>query len=158
MLIGEFNEMAALEPQDLLAFFGAAEVNRFTLSRETSSFSTFIDRHSDYQFRRKLCAAAIIAERSCLHCLGTMTGRIEFVREQIKTLPVAARLLPDMRVRSLTNFTSSARQRFFAIEIQRAPLSGAQRLVKRVMDIVLAAVALIFFSARHDPHCDCNQT
>src|ERR1700694_2469627 len=34
VLIGDFAEMAALKPQDLLAFFGAAEVNRFTLSRE----------------------------------------------------------------------------------------------------------------------------
>jgi undecaprenyl-phosphate galactose phosphotransferase/putative colanic acid biosynthesis UDP-glucose lipid carrier transferase len=32
-----------------------------------------------------------------------------------------------------------------AIEIQRAPLSGAQRLVKRIMDIVLSSLALLFF-------------
>jgi undecaprenyl-phosphate galactose phosphotransferase/putative colanic acid biosynthesis UDP-glucose lipid carrier transferase len=71
--------------------------------------------------------------------------RIELVREHIKTLPVAARLLPDMRVRSLTNFSSSARQRVMAVEIQRAPLSRAQCFVKRIMDIVLASLALIFF-------------
>ena len=34
LLIGDFDEIAALEPQDLLAFFGAAKVNRFTLGRE----------------------------------------------------------------------------------------------------------------------------
>src|SRR5580698_3829925 len=34
VLIGDFDEIAALEPRDLLAFFGVAEVNRFTLSRE----------------------------------------------------------------------------------------------------------------------------
>jgi Undecaprenyl-phosphate glucose phosphotransferase len=73
------------------------------------------------------------------------TGRIDFVREQTKTLPVSVRLLPDTRVRSLTNFTSSARQRVLAIEVQRAPLSGAQRLLKRTMDIVLAALATLFF-------------
>jgi undecaprenyl-phosphate galactose phosphotransferase/putative colanic acid biosynthesis UDP-glucose lipid carrier transferase len=70
---------------------------------------------------------------------------MEFVRDQIKTLPVAARLLPDMRVRSLTNYTSSARQRVLAIEVQRAPLSGAERFVKRLMDIFVATLALIFF-------------
>jgi exopolysaccharide biosynthesis polyprenyl glycosylphosphotransferase len=52
--------------------------------------------------------------------------------------------LPDMRVRSLTNFSSSARQRVLAIEIQRAPLSAAERFVKRVMDIVIGTIALIF--------------
>jgi undecaprenyl-phosphate galactose phosphotransferase/putative colanic acid biosynthesis UDP-glucose lipid carrier transferase len=69
---------------------------------------------------------------------------VEFVREQLKTLPVAARLLPDRRVRSLTNYTSSARQRVLAIEIQRAPLSAAERFIKRLMDIVLASLALVF--------------
>ena len=41
--------------------------------------------------------------------------------------------------------SSSARQRVLAIEIQRAPLSGAQRFVKRIMDIFVACLALIFF-------------
>jgi Undecaprenyl-phosphate glucose phosphotransferase len=70
---------------------------------------------------------------------------MEFIREHIKALPVSARLLPDIRVRSLSNYAASARQRVLAIEIQRAPLSGAERLVKRGMDIVVAAVALVFF-------------
>src|SRR3954454_12894425 len=32
VLIGDVNEIAALEPRDLMAFFGASEVSRFTLS------------------------------------------------------------------------------------------------------------------------------
>ena len=144
VLVGEFSEMAALKPQDLLAIFGAAEVNRFTLSRETdpsvrlSADVRIINSVANFA-RRHNCQEILLA------LPWNDTDRIEFVREQIKTLPVAARLLPDIRVRSLTNFTSSARQRVLAIEIQRAPLSGAQRLVKRSMDVVLAALALIFF-------------
>ena len=72
-------------------------------------------------------------------------GRLEIVRDQLKTLPIAVRLLPDKRVRSLSNFASSARQRVLAIEIQRAPLSVAERLVKRWMDLVLTALALVIF-------------
>jgi hypothetical protein len=30
VMIGDFNEIAALESRDLLAFFGAGEINRFT--------------------------------------------------------------------------------------------------------------------------------
>jgi hypothetical protein len=70
-------------------------------------------------------------------------SRLEFVRDQFKTLPIAVRLLPDKRVRSLSNFASSARPRVLAIEILRAPLSVAERLVKRWMDIVLTALALV---------------
>ena len=144
VLIGDSVEIAALEPRDLLAFFGAAEVRRFALSRDddplirastdvrvVSSVANFVRRHN--------CREILLA------LPWSDVGRIEFVRNQLKSLPVAARLLPDMRVRSLTNYTSSARQRVLAIEIQRAPLCGAQRFVKRVMDIVLASLALIFF-------------
>jgi Undecaprenyl-phosphate glucose phosphotransferase len=144
ILIGEFDEIAALGPQDLLAFSGTAEINRFILSREDdpSARSSADNRTID-------SAANFVRRNNCREILLALpwddTHRIEFVREQIKTLAVAARLLPDTRVRSLTNFASSARQRVLAIEIQRAPLSGPQRLVKRTMDVFLAALALIFF-------------
>ena len=55
------------------------------------------------------------------------------------------RLLPDLRVRSLTNLTWSGHNRTFAIEVQRAPLSGMQRFVKRGVDILVSGLALIFF-------------
>jgi Undecaprenyl-phosphate glucose phosphotransferase len=144
VLVGEFDEMAALGPKDLLALFGATEVNRFTLSREgdpTARASTDVGTINSLAIfvRRHNCREILLA------LPWSDNDRIEFVREQIKTLPVAVRLLPDMRVRSLTHFASSARQRVLAIEIQRAPLSAAQRLVKRIMDIVLATLALVFF-------------
>jgi undecaprenyl-phosphate galactose phosphotransferase/putative colanic acid biosynthesis UDP-glucose lipid carrier transferase len=144
VLIGDSDEIAAFEPRDLLAFFGVAEVRRFTLSREDDPS---IRASTDARVVRS--AASFVRRHNCREVLLALpwgdVGRIEFIRDQIKTLPVAARLLPDMHVRSLTNYTSSARQRVLAIDIQRAPLSGAQRFVKRVMDIVVASLALIFF-------------
>jgi len=144
VLIGDFNEMAALGPQDLLALFGAAEVTRFTLSRE---HEPSVRTSADIRIIKNV--AKFVRRHDCRELLLAMpwgdADRLEFIRDRIKALPVAARLLPDMRVRSLTNLSSSAHQRVLAIEIQRAPLSGAQRLVKRAMDIVVACVALIFF-------------
>ena len=94
-------------------------------------------------------AANFVRRNNCREVLLAMpwedAPRLEFIREHVKTLPVAVRLLPDMRVRTLTNYASSARQRVLAIEIQRAPLSAAERFVKRVMDIVIAGLALVFF-------------
>jgi Undecaprenyl-phosphate glucose phosphotransferase len=142
VLIGDFAELAALGPQDLLAFFGAAEVNRFTLSREDDPL---VRASTDVRVINSV--ANFVRRHDCKEVLLALpwgdAGRMEFVRDQIKTLPVAARLLPDMRVRSLTHFTSSARQRVLAIEIQRAPLSGAERFVKRLTDIVVASLALL---------------
>jgi undecaprenyl-phosphate galactose phosphotransferase/putative colanic acid biosynthesis UDP-glucose lipid carrier transferase len=144
VLVGDFDEISSLEPQDLLSLFGAAQINRFLLSRDGDRSERL---SADSQIIKS--AANFVRRNNCREILLALpwsdTDRIDFVREQIKTLPVASRLLPDMRVRSLTNFTSSARQRVLAIEIQRAPLTGTQCFVKRLMDVVLASLALIFF-------------
>jgi len=73
------------------------------------------------------------------------SARIDCLREQIKSLPVSAKLLPDGQIRRLSNYISSARQRILSIELQRAPLSAAERVVKRAIDITLSMMALVFF-------------
>lgn len=144
VLLGDINEIAALEPHDLLAFFGAAEVDRFTLCQDEDPL---VRASTDIRVINSV--ANFVRTNNCREILVAIpwgdVDRMEFVREHIKGMPVAARLLPDIRVRSLSNYAASARQRVLAIEIQRAPLSGAERLVKRGMDIVVAAVALLFF-------------
>jgi Undecaprenyl-phosphate glucose phosphotransferase len=145
VLIGDVNELAALEPRDFLAFFGASEVNRFGLSQEAdasaraSSDVRVLD--SVRNFARRYSSREVV-----LALRWADAERIEFVREQLKTLPVAVRLLPDIRVRMLSSYASSARQRVLALEIQRAPLSSAERSVKRVMDVAIAVPALMFFA------------
>ena len=95
-------------------------------------------------------AADFVRRHDCREILLALpwsdTGRIDFVRNQLKSLPVAARLLPDANARSLTSFSSSESQRLLTIEVQSAPLSETQRAVKRIIDILIAALALIFFS------------
>jgi exopolysaccharide biosynthesis polyprenyl glycosylphosphotransferase len=72
-------------------------------------------------------------------------GRIELVRDRLKTVPIVARLLPDQSVRALSDLTWSGRKPALAIELQRAPLSEAQRFVKRLTDVVVTSLALVFF-------------
>jgi Undecaprenyl-phosphate glucose phosphotransferase len=143
VLVGESNEMAELEPEGLRALFGSAQVNRFLLSREDDPLV-----RSSTDIRILNSVANFVRNNNCREILLALpwsdVDRIEFVRDQIRTLPVAARLLPDMRVRSLTNLTSSARQQVITIDVQRAPLSGAQRFVKRIMDIFVSTFVLIF--------------
>lgn len=144
VLIGDFNELAALEPRDFLAFFGASQVSHFSLDENEDPLvrasNDMITINTVANFvRRNDCKEVLLA------LPWSDAGRLDFVREHMKAIPVAVRLLPDMRVRSLTNYTSSARQRVLAIEIQRAPLTAAERIVKRVMDCVASTVALMFF-------------
>jgi undecaprenyl-phosphate galactose phosphotransferase/putative colanic acid biosynthesis UDP-glucose lipid carrier transferase len=143
-VIGDFAELAALEPQDRWAFFGAAEVNHFTLSREDDPL---VRASSDFRVVNAVANfVRLNNSREILLALPwTDAVRMEHIKDHLKSLPVAVRLLPDMRVRSLTNYASSARRRVLAIEIQRAPLSAAERLVKRAMDIAVATLTLIFF-------------
>jgi Undecaprenyl-phosphate glucose phosphotransferase len=144
VLVGEFNEMAALKPQDLLAVCGATEINRFVLSREVdyaariAADSRIMDLVADF-VRRQSCRQILLA------LSWSDSDRIDLIRDRIKVLPVAARLLPDLRVRSLTNLTWSTRNRALTIEIQTSPLSTAQRFAKRVVDIIASSLALIFF-------------
>jgi undecaprenyl-phosphate galactose phosphotransferase/putative colanic acid biosynthesis UDP-glucose lipid carrier transferase len=142
VLVGDFDEVAALEPQEMLFFSGAAQINRFTLSRNDDP----VERAANDE-RILNSAINFVRANNCREIVlafpWTDTDRIDFVRDSIRVLPVSARLLPDTRVRSLTHY-ASASQHALAIEVQRAPLSAAERFAKRAMDIVVAAVALVF--------------
>jgi Undecaprenyl-phosphate glucose phosphotransferase len=144
VLLGDRNELDALEPRDLLAFFGASEVNRFTLGVDSdhkaqrSEDAKTLDLVAN--FIRTSNAAEIL-----LALPWTDAVRIEWLRDQIKILPVSAKLLPDKQIRTLTNYASSGYQRIASLDIQRAPLSTTERVVKRAIDILIGTTALIFF-------------
>ena len=144
VLIGDCAEITAMEPRDLLVFFGTSEVTRFTLGSEEDPA-----KRDATDVGVINAAANFIRRNDCREVMLAVpwedASRLEFIREHVKSLPVAVRLLPDVRVRTLSNYASSARQRVLAIEIQRAPLSGAERFVKRIMDVVIATMALLFF-------------
>jgi undecaprenyl-phosphate galactose phosphotransferase/putative colanic acid biosynthesis UDP-glucose lipid carrier transferase len=144
ILIGDANEMAALKGADLLAFFGAPEAKRFTLSQEHDELA-----RSSNDVRIINAAADYVRHHHCRQILIALpwsdVGRIELIRDQLKTIPIVARLLPDKGVRALSDLTWSVRKPGLAIELQRAPLSEVQLLAKRITDVVMASLALVFF-------------
>ncbi|MGA2999850.1 undecaprenyl-phosphate glucose phosphotransferase [Bradyrhizobium sp.] len=143
VLIGEANEMAMLQSGDLLALCGALEVRRFTLSQEDDELA-----RSSKDARIVIAAANFVRRHNCQQVLIALPwsdgARIEFIRDRVKTLPVAVRLAPDKSVRALADLTWSAQTHAPTIELQREPLSGTQRLVKRIADVVVASLVLIF--------------
>jgi undecaprenyl-phosphate galactose phosphotransferase/putative colanic acid biosynthesis UDP-glucose lipid carrier transferase len=142
VLIGDPFELSVLEPRDLLAFFGAGDVNRFILGKEDDP----LERQSN-DIRIVNSVANFVRERNTREILLAVpwsdSARIDFIREHIKILPVSVRLLPDIRVRSLTDYSSSARQNIMSVEILGAPLSPVEQGVKRLVDIAVASVALL---------------
>jgi Undecaprenyl-phosphate glucose phosphotransferase len=144
VLIGDLSEISALQKDDLLSFCGATEVRRFALSPVDDEL---LRSSKDVQVIN--AAANFVRQHNCRQVLIALpwsdASRIEFIRDQIKTLPVAVRLVPDKGVRALSDLTWFARKPAQTIELQRAPLSEAQRFVKRVIDVVTASVVLMFF-------------
>jgi Undecaprenyl-phosphate glucose phosphotransferase len=145
VLLGDQSELDSLEPRDLLAFFGAGEVNRFQLTADSDSL---IQNSSDT--KTLALVANFIRRNNTAEILLALpwsdVARIELIRDQIKMLPVSAKLLPDTQIRTLTNYASSAHQRIASLEIQRAPLSTIERVVKRAIDLSIGVLALIFFT------------
>lgn len=144
VLVGDFDEVAALKPQDMLFFCGKAEVNCFPLGRSADPNDS---RLNDERILKSVIN--FVQASGCREILlvfpWTDTDRIEFVRETVKILPIPARLLPDKGVRSLTNY-SGASQPTLTIEVQRAPLTAMECFAKRLIDVVVASVALIIFA------------
>jgi undecaprenyl-phosphate galactose phosphotransferase/putative colanic acid biosynthesis UDP-glucose lipid carrier transferase len=143
VLVGDEIEIGALRPRDLLDFFGAGEINRFVLSKHSDlaaqQSNDAITLDTVANFVRKHSSTEIL-----LAVPWSDAARIDFIREQIRTLPVSAKLLPDTQVRTLTNYASSGGQRVVSIEIQRAPFSVTERFAKRAIDISIASAALVF--------------
>lgn len=144
VLLGTRKELDALGERDLLAFFGASDVDRFVLSAEADPVARTSGDRKTFElltsFIRNNGAREVLLALS-----WSDLDRIAVVRDYIKTLPISAQLLPDGQIRTLTNYTSSAQQRIVSLEIQRAPLSTAEQIVKRAMDLVIGSFALIFF-------------
>jgi Undecaprenyl-phosphate glucose phosphotransferase len=144
VLLGDPAEIEALEDRDLLAMVGAGEVSRFMLS---AAADPILQQSSD--LKALTMVANFVRQNNSSEILLSVpwrdAPRIDFLREQIKLLPVSVRILPDRQIRTLTNHASSGGQRFLSIEIQRAPLSATERIVKRVLDLLLASLALAFF-------------
>src|SRR6478609_8517828 len=113
VLLGDRREMESLEPADLLAFFGTGEVTRFALSSDTDRSIQMADDAKTLELVAKFVRKNNTAEL-LLAIPWTDSARIELIRDQLKMLPVSAKLLPDTQIRTLTNYASSGHQRIVA--------------------------------------------
>ncbi|WP_426609755.1 undecaprenyl-phosphate glucose phosphotransferase [Bradyrhizobium sp. McL0616] len=142
VMLGVLDEMQGLE--HLLPYFGTAEIKRFVLNAPSPLSGIDEDIGT-------ICSIAdFIRNSSCREILLALpwadTERIEFVRSRVKTLPVAVRLLPDKNVQTLSGAMSLDRIRALTVNIQNAPLNDRERLLKRMLDILFATLALVFFA------------
>ncbi len=146
IVIGDPEELAIKPKTDLLRTYGAREVGRFELSPVPGPTLSNIARDSEIIDSGIMAARANYAEQVLLALRWVDTARTDFVCERLRALPLPVFLLPDRSVSSILSRSSWGLRALTPIEVQRAPLSARDLIVKRLFDVTLAGIALAIFS------------
>ena len=93
-----------------------------------------------------MAARANHAEQVLLALRWVDTVRADFICERLQALPLPVFLLPDRSVSSILSRSSWDLRVLTPIEVQRAPLSRRDLIVKRLFDLTFAGLALAIFS------------
>ena len=142
ILVGTQNELGQVKGHDLLVAFGLDEIGRVVVSHA--------DAASHTSERLKPPAGTILervressAEEVILALSWSRLDDIELLLNQLRVIPLPVRLLPDHSVSSILRRQTSMPQRIYMVELQRSPLSGLERSIKRILDVAVAATCLI---------------
>jgi undecaprenyl-phosphate galactose phosphotransferase/putative colanic acid biosynthesis UDP-glucose lipid carrier transferase len=139
--IGEPQELKGLRKAMLFRYFGFEETARIPVAvdpaRPEEGIGIALDR-AIQEARDRRAEEFVVALR------WSSKETLETVRNRLRRSPLPAHLLPDTTIRSMLGrrvlATSGPRM---MLEIQRVPLSMTERLVKRAVDIVLSASAIV---------------
>ena len=145
IVIGDPEELAAISARDLLQTHGAREIARFELSPSDHT-KTKIEHDMAIIDSGIGIAQANDAECVLLALRWINKWHRDLICERLRVLPLPVLLLPDRFVSSLV---SQARWGFDAelpIEVQRAPLSRENLIIKRIIDVMLAFLGLVAFA------------
>ena len=146
VVIGDPEELAVNPKTDLLRSYGAREVGRFELSPTSGPTLANIVHDIEVVDAGIMAARAKNAERVLLALRWADPSRADFVCERLRTLPLPVFLLPDRSVSSILSRSSWELRVLTPIEVQRAPLSQRDLIVKRFFDVTFAGLALAIFS------------
>jgi len=142
VLIGHRDQIERFDKHDLLHNFGYAEAHRVFLNEagtdKLASCRAAIDEAI-------VVARRIRAEEFVLAIGWHDTDLLAKVSQALQSSPLPVKLLPDHVVRSaLTGRrTDTSMSPMITVEVQRAPMSVAERSIKRILDLVLASLAIM---------------
>jgi Undecaprenyl-phosphate glucose phosphotransferase len=146
VVVGLRDELAAVGKADLLRRFGLTEVERIAFPNH-GNWQLAANKGILESLDRALAVARDRgAEEIVLALCWNDTRGIELIREKLRDSPLPVQLLPDQKVRHLTENPAFSVNRSLTIEIQRTPLSALERFAKRTLDIVGACLSLLLLS------------
>jgi undecaprenyl-phosphate galactose phosphotransferase/putative colanic acid biosynthesis UDP-glucose lipid carrier transferase len=146
VVIGDPEELTEISSGDLLRTYGAKEMARFELMPRRTEEKSSPRRDLDIVDAAIRSAQASGAEQILLAMRWSDVWRKDMICERLRLLPLPAFLLPDRSVRVVIAGTDVQHSALTAIEVQRAPMSRQDLVVKRLFDFVLASVGLIALS------------
>ena len=146
VIIGDPEELAVNSETHLLRTYGAREIARFQLSPASGSTLANIVHDVEVVDSGIMAARANHAEQVLLALRWVDTVRADFICERLQALPLPVFLLPDRSVSSILSRSSWDLRVLTPIEVQRAPLSRRDLIVKRLFDLTFAGLALAIFS------------
>jgi Undecaprenyl-phosphate glucose phosphotransferase len=146
VLVGLRDELAAVSRIDLLRRFGLTEVERVAFPNQ-DNWSLAANKGILASIDRALLVARDRGAEEIVLALSWNDSRgIELVRDRLRDSPLPVQLLPDRKVRYLTDNPAFSLNRSLAIEIQRTPLSRFEQIAKRTLDLSGALVGLLLLS------------
>lgn len=146
IVLGTREELAALGVEELLERFGLTEVERVYFSSDKNSRFAMSEEESASLDQALAVARDRHVDEIVLAFPWSDNRKLELVRDRLRISPLPVQLLPDRRIRSLAENPSFRLRRSLSIEIQRGPLSRAEQLSKRLVDIVGASLGLIILT------------
>ncbi len=141
LVIGDAEELASLSEPSLIRHFGVREIGRIGIpSQDTAEAIDALRRAIELG---RNCKAAGF----CIALDWGDTDRLTLVKSALRASPLPVQLLPDRRLRGvLEQQPTQAVAQSLVIDLQRAPLTWTERLVKRAVDILVASSALLILS------------
>jgi Undecaprenyl-phosphate glucose phosphotransferase len=147
VIVGESDELAALDASSLLYRFGIEEVARVALSKVWTDGRLGMPRSECAKVDRAIeIARDSEASELVVAIHWSSTALIELVRDRLRYSPLPVRLLPDSNIRSIVGSRQIAEGNRFSVELQRGPLTDFERTIKRAVDVGLAATMLLALS------------
>jgi len=143
LLIGTQNELADFSGDELLLGFGLNEVGRLVLPKHRARNSATSPLEYGPLKRVIEQSRATSAEEIVLALPWSNATYLNIIREGLRISPLPVRLLPDKYIRSIWDGEATYAEHRMFIDLQRAPLTRTEQLIKRTFDIVISSLLLL---------------
>lgn len=146
LLVGDYDELQYLRSDRLLTYYGVQEVARFELLKAQGAAVSL--QQIDNSIAQQV--VSFIRDHQVDQIVLVLkwgdVRRREALCESFRFLPIPVIMLPDRRLREVLNKPILQMGQLVGVELQRAPLSVLELVMKRTLDLVLTVPAVLLLT------------